>query len=91
MGPGDARPRYAPNGVRVKSHSGSEKELQRGAGLWCKLLACLFSRCWVKGSAMTGVLGLAELFDGRHFDRKVIVLCVRWYLPSNSASGTWWR
>lgn len=22
----------------------------------------------------------AELFAGRHFDREVIVLCVRWYL-----------
>ena len=22
----------------------------------------------------------AELFEGRHFDRKVIILCVRWYL-----------
>ena len=25
-------------------------------------------------------LGLDELFEGRHFDREVIVLCVRWYL-----------
>jgi len=24
--------------------------------------------------------GLEELFDGRHFDREIIVLCVRWYL-----------
>jgi transposase-like protein len=23
---------------------------------------------------------LAELFAGRHFDREVIILCVRWYL-----------
>jgi transposase-like protein len=29
---------------------------------------------------MAGFLGLAELFVGRHFDREVIVLCVRWYL-----------
>jgi transposase-like protein len=29
---------------------------------------------------MAGFLGLDELFDGRHFDREVIVLCVRWYL-----------
>ena len=29
---------------------------------------------------MTGFLGLDELFEGRHFDREVIVLCVRWYL-----------
>ena len=23
---------------------------------------------------------VAELFEGRHFDREVITLCVRWYL-----------
>jgi transposase-like protein len=29
---------------------------------------------------MSGFLGLDKLFEGRHFDREVIVLCVRWYL-----------
>ena len=29
---------------------------------------------------MAGFLGLDELFEGRDFDREVIVLCVRWYL-----------
>jgi transposase-like protein len=29
---------------------------------------------------MAGFLGLDGLFEGRHFDREVIVLCVRWYL-----------
>jgi transposase-like protein len=24
--------------------------------------------------------GVDELFEGRHFDREVITLCVRWYL-----------
>jgi len=24
--------------------------------------------------------GMEGLFDGRHFDREIIVLCVRWYL-----------
>ena len=24
--------------------------------------------------------GIERLFDGRHFDREIIVLCVRWYL-----------
>ena len=24
--------------------------------------------------------GLEGLFDGRHFDREIIILCVRWYL-----------
>ena len=29
---------------------------------------------------IAGFPGLAELFEGRHFDREIIVLCVRWYL-----------
>ena len=29
---------------------------------------------------MAGLLSLDELFEGRHFDRAIIVLCVRWYL-----------
>jgi transposase-like protein len=29
---------------------------------------------------MDTFLGLGELFEGRHFDRGVIILCVRWYL-----------
>ena len=24
---------------------------------------------------------VAELFEGRHFDREVVILCARWYLP----------
>src|SRR4051794_138501 len=38
---------------------------------------------------MAGFLSLGELFEGRHFDREVIVLCVRWYLRFKlSFSGT---
>ena len=29
---------------------------------------------------MAGFVGVGELFKGRHFDREVVVLCVRWYL-----------
>jgi transposase-like protein len=29
---------------------------------------------------MARFVGLDELFAGRHFDREIIVLCVRWYL-----------
>ena len=29
---------------------------------------------------MTSFLGLEELFEGRHFGREVVVLCVRWHL-----------
>ena len=26
------------------------------------------------------MLSIEDLFKGRHFDREIIVLCVRWYL-----------
>ncbi len=29
---------------------------------------------------MAGLPGLDELFEGRHFDCAIIILCVRWYL-----------
>jgi len=29
---------------------------------------------------MAALLPVEELFRGRHFDREIIVLCVRWYL-----------
>ena len=29
---------------------------------------------------MAGFSGMDELFEGRDFDREIIVLCVRWYL-----------
>ena len=36
---------------------------------------------WVEGGgAMARFLNLEGLFEGRHFDREIIVLCVRWYL-----------
>jgi transposase-like protein len=34
---------------------------------------------WVR-SSMGKLKAVAELFEGRHFDREVIILCVRWYL-----------
>ena len=29
---------------------------------------------------MSKLKNLEELFGGRHFDREIIILCVRWYL-----------
>jgi hypothetical protein len=29
---------------------------------------------------MSNLKCLNKLFDGRHFDREIILLCVRWYL-----------
>jgi hypothetical protein len=37
------------------------------------------------------MLSIDDLFKGRHFDREIIVLCVRWYLGSNSALGISWN
>jgi hypothetical protein len=33
---------------------------------------------------------LDELFEGRHFGREIIVLCVRWIYGTSSASGISW-
>src|SRR5580698_2839081 len=35
---------------------------------------------WAEGVGMAGFLSLDELFKGRHFDRDVVILCVRWNL-----------
>jgi hypothetical protein len=32
------------------------------------------------GSAMDKLKNVEDTFAGRHFDREVIILCVRWYL-----------
>src|SRR5712671_1201530 len=31
-------------------------------------------------SAMGKLKSVEELFKGRHFDREIVILCVRWYL-----------
>ncbi|MGF6658529.1 transposase-like protein [Paraburkholderia atlantica] len=30
-----------------------------------------------------------KLFDGRHFDREIIILCVRWYLRYKLSFAIW--
>jgi transposase-like protein len=37
---------------------------------------------------MSKLTDIDRLFNGRHFDREVIVLCVRWYCVTNSAFET---
>src|SRR5690349_14454506 len=37
-------------------------------------------------AGMTVRLRAADLFKGRHFDREIIVLCVRWYLSFKLSS-----
>jgi len=32
---------------------------------------------------MSKLTNLDKLFDGRHFDREIILLCLRWYLRHN--------
>ena len=41
---------------------------------------------------MSKLMGVEQLFEGRHFDREVIILCVRaGIFASSSACETWWR
>ncbi len=50
-------------------------------GFWCKRRnrGILSGRGATRGRA-SGMLSVEDLFKGRHFDREIIVLCVRWYL-----------
>ena len=49
--------------------------------LWCELRErSITCRQIVRTIELTKVLNMDELFKGRHFDREIIVLCVRWYL-----------
>jgi transposase-like protein len=34
---------------------------------------------------------LNELFEGHHFDREIIVFCVRWHLRFKLSLRDWWR
>ena len=36
---------------------------------------------------MSKLKAVAELFEGRHFDRDVVILCVRWYLRFKAESA----
>ena len=49
-------------------------------GLWCKLRGRVIFADSKTQRKQTGMLGIDELFKGRHFDREIIILCVRWYL-----------
>jgi hypothetical protein len=33
---------------------------------------------------ITDLLNIRDLFKGRHFDREIIILCVRWYLRGSA-------
>jgi hypothetical protein len=46
------------------------------------------TRVWHEALCFLG--GLA-MFKGRHFDRSVILLCVRWYLAYNLSLRIWKR
>src|SRR5277367_5206236 len=50
--------------------------------LWCKRqdLARYDVGRAAGGVGMGKLMGIEQLFEGRHFDREVIILCVRWYL-----------
>src|SRR5215475_9221636 len=51
--------------------------------MWCKRrrpINYIGVLSWLR-LPMGKLKAVAELFEGRHFDREVVILCVRWYLP----------
>ena len=51
-------------------------------GLWCKRHGAIGYAGMLNEprSAMAKLKTVEELFKDRHFDRDVVILCVRWYL-----------
>jgi len=48
--------------------------------LWCKREKRGILPQTHLGESETQMLSMDDLFRGRHFDREIIILCVRWYL-----------
>ena len=49
--------------------------------LWCKRRKRgIFAEKRATRGRLTAMLSIDDLFKGRHFDREIIILCVRWYL-----------
>ena len=53
----------------------------RGRRLWCNYDASVcYARAFDRHEPMNKLKDIDGLFNGCHFDREVIILCVRWYL-----------
>jgi hypothetical protein len=66
----------------VAASSAGHHPIAHAAWLWCKWHGPIG---YVDGlnkprSAMTKLKTIEELFKVRHFDRGIVILCVRWYL-----------
>ena len=68
--------------VIAKEHYPTLFDISDETRLWCKWrrpINYIGVLSWLR-SSMGKLKAVAELFEGRHFDREVIILCVRWYL-----------
>jgi hypothetical protein len=75
----------APPRMPIASGKGvlkTARELKVGSGALVQMMRSdqlHWVLSWLR-SSMGKLKAVAELFEGRHFDREVIILCVRWYL-----------
>src|SRR3984893_9320529 len=78
--PAQADPRHRLEGATVIAADLPGRRYSKR--LWCKWrrpINYIGVLSWLR-SSMGKLKAGAELFEGRHFDREVIILCVRWYL-----------
>ncbi len=67
----------------VSARSGTDARCQRklcDQRLWCKRRKRGIFATNLLLRTRSGALNMDDLFKGRHFDREIIILCVRWYL-----------
>jgi hypothetical protein len=60
------------------ARSGLSRECQ--IQFWCKPLECGIVTGKLLIRTLTRMLSMIDLFKGRHFDREVTIICVRWCL-----------
>ena len=58
--------------------------------LWCKRRERGSFQSRRRGQGIQ-MLSIVDLFKGRHFDREIIILCVRWYLRFKLSFRILWR
>ena len=64
-----------------KSQAASAEALREcSRRFWCEAWVWRIFGDKLAGDELPSMLNVDDLFKGRHFDREIIVLCVRWYL-----------
>ena len=87
-------PRIGPWRQRLESllEENESKAAREGSGANGRIWPAMMSAELPEGVGMSKLMGVEQLFEGRHFDREVIILdALVSSLQAGQACETWWR